>query len=189
MGNTDELIIDRVLDGDKNAYAYLVDRYKDRVYSLVAGIIKEEEKAKEIAQDVFIKAYRSLSKFRRESSFSTWIYRIAYNSAVSETRKKKYLHVSFDDQLEKAAVLDIDVSSENDSSIAVQKSKLQEAINRLTAEERLIIMLYYFEEQSVEEISRSSGLSKSNVKTRLHRLRNKLKEILGSMGIHEPAVY
>ena len=84
MSETDEMIINRVLNGGRNAYSFLVDRYKDRVYSLVCGVVRNEESAKEIAQDVFVKAFTSLKKFRRESSFSTWIYRIAFSESVNE---------------------------------------------------------------------------------------------------------
>lgn len=187
MRETDELIIDRVLNGEQNAYAFLVDRYKDRVFSLVIGILRNQELAEEIAQDVFVKAYSSLKKFRKESGFSTWLYRIAYNSAISETRKKKYRHHSFDDQLERTASMQLE---EEDTEIVEDRHKLLEkALNELPPEEKLILMLYYFEDSSVEEISRNVGLTVSNVKVRLFRLRNKLKAIMARMGMKELAVY
>lgn len=187
MRETDEIIIDRVLSGDRNAYAFIVDRYKDKVYSLVAGIVRNEEIAKELAQDIFIKAFNALKKFRKESSFSTWIYRIAYNTAVSEIRKKKIPVYSFEEQLEKAS--DISDSFELDEENETKKSLLHKAITKLNAEERLILMLYYFEEHSIDEISMSSGLTKSNVKVKLHRLRKKLKDIMTRMGVAQLAVY
>ena len=187
MREADELIIDRVLDGDRNAYALLVDRYKDRVYSLVVGIVRRRETAEEIAQDVFVKAFTSLKKFRKEAGFSTWLYRIAYNSAISETRKRKYLHHSFDDQLEKTASLQLD--QENPETVEEKHKLLQRALDQLPPEEKLILMLYYFDDHSVEEISRNMGLSVSNVKIKLFRLRNKLKETMTRMGMTELALY
>ena len=90
MRETDEIIIERVLSGNRNAFAALVDRYKDRVFSLVFGIVQNYAVAEELAQDVFLNAFNGLKKFRKEAGFSTWIYRIAYNTAISETRKKRY---------------------------------------------------------------------------------------------------
>jgi RNA polymerase sigma-70 factor, ECF subfamily len=189
MRESDEFVIERVINDDRNAYALLVDRYKDKVYSLVFGIVRNEETAKELAQDVFVKAYSGLKKFRKESGFSTWIYRIAYNTAISETRKRKTQLYSFDEQLEKASSLDLSEALETEEQLASKKALLHRALNELEAEDRLILMLYYFEEQSVEEISRSSGLSKANVKVKLFRLRNKLKDILMQIGKTELAVY
>lgn len=189
MRETDNIIIDRVKNGDKNAYAQIVDRYKDKVYSLVYGIVRNEETAQELAQDIFIKAFTALKKFRKESSFSTWIYRIAYNTTISETRKNKQKVLSFDEQLEKASSEDLSASLEAEDNNEVKKELLHQALNQLHAEERLILMLYYFEEQSIDEISKSSGLSQSNVKVKLFRLRNKLKDIMTRMGIAELAVY
>lgn len=189
MRETDNIIIDRVKNGDKNAYAQIVDRYKDKVYSLVYGIVRNEETAQELAQDIFIKAFTALKKFRKESSFSTWIYRIAYNTTISETRKNKQKVLSYDEQLEKASSEDLSASLEAEDNNEVKKELLHQALNQLHAEERLILMLYYFEEQSIDEISKSSGLSQSNVKVKLFRLRNKLKDIMTRMGIAELAVY
>lgn len=189
MGDSDNKVIEEIINGDVAAYATIVNRYKDKVYSLVFGILRNETVAEEVAQDVFVKAYAALKKFRRESSFSTWIYRITYNAAISETRKKRHKIHSFDEQLEKSSSMDFSRLIETEEENELKKELLHRAIDNLQAEERLILMLFYFEEQSIEEISISSGLSKSNVKVKLHRLRSKLKNILVSMGIKELAVY
>jgi RNA polymerase sigma-70 factor (ECF subfamily) len=187
MRETDDRIIDRVLKGERNAYALLVDKYKDRVFSLVIGIVRNKEIAEEVAQDIFVNAYTSLKKFRRESGFSTWLYRIAYNRAISETRKRRIPHRSFDEQLEKTASIQAD---EYDVETSEMRQKLLEkALEQLPAEEKLILMLYYFEDNSVEEISKHTGLTVSNVKVRLFRMRNKLKELMTRMGTAELVVY
>lgn len=189
MRETDEFIIDRVISGDRNGYALLVERYKDKVYSLVFGIVRNEETAKELAQDVFVKAYSGLKKFRKDSGFSTWIYRIAYNTAISETRKRKTKMHSFDEQLEMVSSIDLSEKLRLEEQLNSKKALLHRALNELEAEDRLIVMLYYFEEKSVEEISESSGLTKSNVKVKLFRLRNKLKDIIIQIGKTELAIY
>ncbi|NOX84989.1 MAG: sigma-70 family RNA polymerase sigma factor [Chlorobi bacterium] len=186
MKEADEMIITRVLNGERDAYAVLVDRYKDRVFSLVRGIVKERHVAEEVAQDVFVKAYISLKKFRKESGFSTWLYRIAYNTAVSQTRKKKYLYRSFDEELEMTDSYDAEPGKEVEES---RQKLLTRALLELSAEDKLILMLYYFEEKPVEEISRSTALSVSNVKVKLFRIRKKLKIIMERLGKTVPVIY
>ena len=189
MKEADEMIITRVLNGERDAYAVLVNRYKDRVFSLVKGIVKEQALAEEVAQDVFLKAYTSLKKFRRESGFSTWIYRIAYNTAVSQTRKKKYRHKAFDEELELAGSVDEAFEREMTETEEHRKKLLEKALQELPAEDKLILMLYYFEEKPVEEIGSATGLSTSNVKVKLFRMRKKLKTIIERLGKTVPVVY
>ena len=186
MKGADEAIITKILNGDQQAYAELVDKYKDRVFSLVIGIVRNQVIAEELAQDIFVKVYHSLSKFRGDASFSSWLYRIAYNTAISETRKRKVKMQPFEDYLEKSAdweLSEIDHVEENEARHIL----LERAIKTLEPEEKLILMLYYFEDHSVDDISRTSGLSQSNVKVKLFRLRSKLKGIMEQMGSAIPA--
>lgn len=173
MRKEEKQIIEKVVSGDRNAFAFLVDAYKDKVFSLIYGILKDYELSSEVSQDVFIKAYTSLANFRREASFSTWIYRIAYNSAISETRKASFKRKK-----------DIDISNlQNDFSedenygdfIEERKRQLKLAIDSLNETDKFLLNLYYSEEKSIEEISHICSLSKSNVKVKLHRIREKLK--------------
>ncbi|MFW6101986.1 MAG: RNA polymerase sigma factor, partial [Bacteroidota bacterium] len=96
--SSDEYYIERVLQGDHSSYATLVERHKDMVFTLAYRILKSREDAEEISQDAFMKAYRSLKKFRKEAKFSTWLYRIVYNLCVSRLRKNKKQIVSLDDE-------------------------------------------------------------------------------------------
>jgi len=189
MREADEMIIDRVLHGEHNAYALLVDKYKDRVFSLVLGIVKERTVAEDLAQEVFVKAFTSLKKFRRKSGFATWLYRIAYNTSVSETRKRKIKLKPFDEQIEIAGGLEANEQQETADVQNMRQKLLKRALSELPAEDKLILMLYYFEEKTVEEISSTSGLTASNVKVRLFRIRNKLKEAIDRLGKTEMAVY
>src|SRR5436190_18574132 len=88
-GATENEIIKQVLGGDHQAFAALVNRYQNYVYTLVLRMIKSREDAEEVAQDVFVKAYRSLADFRGESKFSTWLYTIANTTSITFLRKKK----------------------------------------------------------------------------------------------------
>lgn len=178
MTETDEKVIEIVLAGNRDAYALLVDRYKDKVFALVMGVLKDYELTQEVAQDVFVKAFVSLKKFRKDATFSTWLYRISYNTAISETRKKKIVNIDFNENIL------ANISSENENllrenlKIEENSKLLNRAIERLLPDEKRILNLYYFEEKAILEISEITGLSQSNVKVKLHRLRKKIKEIL-----------
>ena len=86
---SDQHYIDKVLQGETNCFAVLVDRYKDMIFTLALKMIKNREEAEEVAQDTFIKAYNSLSKFKGDSKFSTWIYKVAYNTCLDRLKKNK----------------------------------------------------------------------------------------------------
>ena len=134
MREADEKIIGQVLSGNRNAYALLVDKYKDRVFSLALGIVHKRELAEEIAQDAFIKAFTSLKKFRKDAGFSTWIYRITYNTAISETRKQKYLARPVEEQFEKLVSLKADEESEEIEQKEIKHKLIEKAITELIPE-------------------------------------------------------
>ena len=189
MTETDENVIEIVLNGNRNAYTTLVDRYKDKVFSLVFGVLKDYELAQEVSQDVFVKAYSSLKKFRKDSSFSTWIYRISYNTAISETRKRKFERVQFDDNI----LVGVSQESTEEINEGLRKEGEQEQLNKaisdLKADEKFIINLYYFEEKPISEISEITGLGQSNIKVKLHRLRKKLKSLISEINKSELVLY
>jgi RNA polymerase sigma-70 factor (ECF subfamily) len=176
-GLGDNEIISRVLKGEQNAYAELVNRYQAYVFTLVLRMIKTREDAEEVAQDVFIKAYRSLADFRGESKFSTWLYTIANTTSITFLRKKKLAVHSLDN--EKV----FEVADSRDSGLRAnmveQKSRVNmvnEAIALLSPDDAEIITLFYKAEQNLEEISRILRLETNTVKVRLHRARTRLKE-------------
>jgi len=174
MDQDDNFYIDKVLKNDLNAYSVLVDRHKDMVYSIAVKILKNEEDAEELAQDVFVKAYQSLKFFKRESKFSTWLYRIVYNSAISKTRKKQYKTADLDYSIVEnysADEIKEDVERLSDEE---QKKIVNTILEKLNPEESILITLFYFDEKTTKDISIITGLSQSNVKVRLHRLRKRL---------------
>lgn len=175
MEQKDEIYyITRILDGETEYFSVLLDRYSRPLYSLIVQIVGCPEDAEELLQDVFLKAYRNLSGYKRESKLSTWLYRIAYNVAISATRKKKqeflYIEESTINNVpdEKAHEV-IDLAADEE-----QTNRLVSAIDHLSAEEKALITLFYYEDKSIEEISEVMKLSVSNVKVRLHRTRKKI---------------
>jgi RNA polymerase sigma factor (sigma-70 family) len=174
----DTYYIGQILDGKQNAYSHLVDRHKDNAYNLALRICGNHEEAEEIAQDSFIKAYKSLAQFKMKSSFATWLYRIVYNTSISLVRARKEALLSLEDF--PADVLDfigLNLSDE-EAETEFRNSLVNFALQKITEEERGLISLYYYEEFSVEEIARITGIGKSNIKVKLFRARQRMIEII-----------
>lgn len=166
--------IERIKKGDTESFGCLVDKYSRQLFSLIVKVVRNREDAEELTQDTFVKIFRGLSKFKGESSFSTWVYRIAYNTAISSARKKKYELLALEDD-ELANVSEEAVADKLGRTGQEERLELLDrALEQLPPDDRALILLFYFQEKPVEEIASISGLSVSNVKTRLHRIRKKL---------------
>lgn len=168
--------IDQVLKGNKKAFGTLVVKYQDMVYTIAYRVLQQREEAEDVAQQVFVKAFQKLDSFQRTAQFSTWLFRIAYNAAISAQRKKAA--VSAIRTIELKENLKTVVEFEDESSKEDELQQLEQALEQLPASEKGIISLYYLQQQSVDEISQITGLSQSNVKIRLFRIRKKLQEMM-----------
>ena len=176
---TDIALIDQVLTGNQAAFAELVDRYKKYVFTVALNFVKSREDAEEISQDCFVKTYRSLATFQRQSKFSTWLYGIVYHTSMTFLRKKKMDKVSIDDE-ETFVQLE---SKESDfrADKAEKKSRneyVKEAMKMLLPDDAMILTLFYQGEQSLEEIAKATGFEANTVKVKLHRARQRLKDKL-----------
>lgn len=171
MTSFDDIYYVRLIkEGDTNAFVHIVRRYQRMVFTIVSKIVTNTEDAEDITQEIFIKIYQSLAKFRGDSEFSTWLYRIAYNTAITEVRKTKREFISFDDMAEK--VPDVEISDTIDDLNTEERLEYLDAVlKQLNPEDALLITLFYLNNQSVQEISEISNLSQSNVKVKLHRTR------------------
>lgn len=170
--------IEQVLKGDINAFGALVEKHKDRVFNLAFRICGNREEAEELAQDSFLKAYRSLQGFKMKSSFSTWIFRITYNTAISHVRTKRKGILSLDDFPADAVDFFSKGISEEQADNEYRNSLVNFALQKITDEERGLISLYYYEEMTTDEIAAVTGISKSNIKVKLFRARQKMQEII-----------
>ena len=166
-------IIKEILNGKTEQYEYFLDRYGQQVFVLVDRIVSCQEDAEELTQDVFLKAFQQLSSFKAESSFSTWIYRIATNLAISAVRKKRNDVLRLDDSVF-ANLSDRQVDEALEDESEEQMERLQQAINQLEADERALITLYYLEEKPLAEVAFILGMTEGNAKVKLHRIRKKL---------------
>jgi len=168
----DLFYIQRVKAGDIQAFSAIVANYQKMVFTIVLKIVDNREDAEDIMQEIFVKAFKSLEQFREESEFSTWLYRIAYNTTISELRKRKLTYISINDNFvtENEPVTDEEAFDWTD----IKLQHLDEALKKLSPDEIFLVTLYYFEEQSMEAISKINNLSVANVKVKLHRIRKKL---------------
>ncbi len=172
--------IRKVVRGNSQAYAFLVDKYQAMAYTLAFRMTGDAREAEEVSQDAFVKAYQALPTFRQEAAFSTWLYRIVYNTAVSRTRKKKTATVSLDTlyaSAEPAATQDIFQTLVQED----QKKYIEAALSKLSGQEASFIHMYYVLEKSMEEIGAIAGLNASHVRVRLFRARKKLYGYLHRM--------
>lgn len=174
----DQHYIDKILQGETNVFAVLVDRYKDMIFTLAHKMVKNREEAEEVAQDTFIKIYNSLNKFKGDSKFSTWIYKIAYNTCLDRLKKNKKedLNISIDEfSAHLIKTMSNALSALEDKE---RKQTIQNCLNLLPSEENFLLTLFYFEDQSLEEIGKIMNINANNVKVKLFRSRQKLTIIL-----------
>ncbi len=178
--NTDQYLIDKILDGDVSSFGELVDRYQNFVFTVAIRMLKIREEAEEVAQDSFIKAFESLGSFRGEAKFSTWLYRIVYHKSLDRIKKNnrqrtyEIIEEITDDSLDHI---------ENGLEFMLNEERaniIKKAIAQLPEDDAAIISMYYFEEQSVKEIAVITDLTEDNIKIKLYRSRKKLFALLES---------
>jgi RNA polymerase sigma-70 factor (ECF subfamily) len=166
-------LIPRILTGDSRAYAEVVREYQHMVYTVCHRVLRNSEDAEEATQDSFVKAYQYLATFSGTAKFSTWLYSIAYRTAISHGRKRRNDTDSVD-ALAQHPPAERDGGSERNEL----RQHLDRALNTLSAEDASLLSFFHLEEMSVEEIVTVTGLGASNVKVKLHRGRKKLLEAL-----------
>lgn len=176
-GLNDNEVITQVLGGDHQAFAGLVNKYQNYVFTLALRMLKNREDAEEIAQDVFVKAYKALADFRGESRFSTWLYTIVNTTCLTFLRKKRPEIHTLDNEVLMAKVENTDSGmNANQVEQKSRQSMVNKAIDLLPPDDAELITLFYKAEQSLEEIARILHVEANTAKVRLHRARTRLKE-------------
>jgi RNA polymerase sigma factor (sigma-70 family) len=166
-------LIDRILAGERQLYAQLVDKYKSYAVTIAFKIVENKPEAEEAAQDAFIKAFQYLKGFNRQAKFSTWLYRIVFNTAVSYRRKNRH-------QFQDIANTHLEYHERSDGHIERedQTKFLAQAMTKLNDADQLAIRLYYMKELSLEEVAETMGQNLNTVKVRVHRARQRLADEL-----------
>jgi RNA polymerase sigma-70 factor (ECF subfamily) len=177
MVNNDSIIIQKVIAGNTDAFAILVDRYKDLAISLAFNVLLDKEDAEDIVQDSFIKAFGALSTFKGDAKFATWFYRIVLNTALNKRKAKRL------------ATIDMEALTPEDENDGIlpdlahctaqqQRKYIQQALKHLSEGERICITLYYLHELSLHEIQELTTYSTANIKVLLFRGRKQLYNAL-----------
>jgi RNA polymerase sigma-70 factor (ECF subfamily) len=186
---TDEELVELCIHGDKQAYAHLFERHNRMVFNFAYRVLGNAEDAEDVLQEVFLRAYLALSRFRRESKFSTWLYSIASNVCITHKRKKEkreQLTETRELMSKKGASLKVARTMNNPEEIVVKREfseRVRKIVASLPAQYSVVITLRYFNEFSYEEIAETLGLSLANVKTRLFRAKEMLKDLATKNGI------
>ncbi|MCS6948981.1 MAG: sigma-70 family RNA polymerase sigma factor [Armatimonadota bacterium] len=175
--DADRQAIERFLSGDVAAFEELYHRYQPYVYNVVHGIVQNPEDARDVTQEVFLHVYDALSRFRGGSAFSTWLYRVAVNTAITYVRKeRRHARVPLDSLRELRA--DLDAEPEHQADRAEMQQEVQQTLAQLPEQHRAVLVLRYFQDLSLEEIAQAMNCSVAAVKVRLHRARHSFRRLL-----------
>jgi len=184
--NADErTLIAAVLAGDRAAFAVLVERYQHRVYNAVYRVLNNAEDAADATQEVFLTVHQALKGFKGESEFFTWLYRIAFNTAISLKRKRKPARSLDGDGVTTATVEPADVSEGIAPDAAIERRENEDQLTRammmMSTVHRMILILKDIEGRKYDEIAEIVGIPVGTVRSRLHRARLELREIMNPM--------
>lgn len=165
----DVVFVERFLSGDRLAFEHLYGKYYDKVYSIARGVLLNSDEAADATQEIFTLVYRHLKRFDRRSRFSTWIFRIAVNRSIQEARRNrnKWRFAELNEALTRQAP----------EAAEPADPKVHRALGRLAANDRAILLLFYWQELSLEEIGRTMNCSPNAAKTRLYRARERFRAL------------
>jgi RNA polymerase sigma factor (sigma-70 family) len=171
--DTENLLIDKIIAGESKLYAELVDRYKSYVYTISLKVLQQKPEAEEAAQDSFIKAFHALKGFNRQAKFSTWLYRIAFNTAISYKRKHRMQFQSIEH-----TIIEYEQEAEGMLERTDKKKYLNQALLKLNEADRTALTLFYLQEFSIDEIAEITNMQANTVKVKIHRARLRIAEEL-----------
>ncbi len=176
--NSNQPDIQAILAGDSKEFSVLVDTYKNVVFTVALRMLKNREEAEEVAQDTFIKVFKSLGKFKGDSKLSTWIYRIAYNTCLDRLKKSgRDRHHLAIDEVEGFEIESIDNAL--DSIVKTERAELiRNCIKKLSAKDAALLTLFYLEEKNLNELGEIMKMNENSVKVGLFRARGRLAKIL-----------
>lgn len=164
----DTYYIQKVLEGDPDAFRYFIQQYSKMALSVAMAIVKDQQAAEECVQDSFIKAYKGLAGFNQQSKFSSWLYSIVKNESLYYLKRINRQPIEFIESLnDQIADEDYLLQLENEA----QRDLIQQALYKLPAQENIMLSLFYLEQFSIKEMSIITGKTNNNIKVILHRAR------------------
>lgn len=190
---TDQEVVARARAGREEAYRELIGRYERPVFSIIYRLVRDRELAEDLAQDTFIKVLNALDRYDPQLKFSSWIFKIAYNTAIDRLRKREVDTLSLDgspnaktaDDIEatRITVVSTEESPEDYAASREIGEEIEKALARLRPEYRTAIILWHMEDRPYEEIAEIMGIPLGTVKTFIHRARNELRKHLAHLRI------
>jgi RNA polymerase sigma-70 factor (ECF subfamily) len=171
---TDDEIIDRILSGDRQAFSLLVSAYEPKARALARRLMRDEDEARDLVQDAFVKAYSGLAGFRRNSSFATWFYRIVYTTCLNALQRSRRLPtiVTYD---EETSTTWIEPAIFDGIDAATLEEILRDEMERMPPLYAAVMELFYAKDCSYDQIAKITGMPLGTVKTRLNRGRSLLR--------------
>jgi RNA polymerase sigma-70 factor (ECF subfamily) len=178
----DQRLIDECLEGQTSAFGELVRRHQDRLYNIVFRLLGHADDAHDVVQDAFLQAFQSLDGFKGDAQFATWLHRIAFNTAMSWKRKRRVVLSINAGQDGEEGIEPPDTSDygrpERAAELAEQERRIQAALSRLSPEHRAVLVLKDMDGEKYEEMAEVLGVPIGTIRSRLHRARLELREIL-----------
>ena len=171
----DITLLKRIQAGDRLAYKELINRHKDYAYTVAYRILNSREDAEEIAQDAFLQVFKNINTFNFEAKFTTWFYRIVFNAALMQKRKNRIFTEDVTESSQASLVSNLSDASE-DIRRNERQNAIRQAMQQLSADDVLLITLFYLQEQSLEEIATIIKISADTAKVKIHRARKRLAE-------------
>lgn len=183
MKEEEKQLIKKVLKGDTASFGYFVSTYQDMALTVAYRICKNRQDAEDIVQESFVRAFHNLHTFRFTSKFSTWFYRIVYNTAISEMQTSffKTEFTEYEQMNGQTLYSDMDAVASIEN---VERSEIiNEVLDKMPTEESLIITLFYLEENSIKDVAQMLSITESNVKVRLHRGRKRFADLVSTIDL------
>ncbi|MFY0685538.1 MAG: sigma-70 family RNA polymerase sigma factor [Cyclobacteriaceae bacterium] len=182
----DFALIDQAIDhGDESAFAELMERYKKPVYHMILKMVRNVDDAEDLTIEAFAKAFKNLGRFKKDYTFSTWLFRIATNNAIDFIRKKKLdtfsLNTSFTDDSGESVNIEVEDNTLTPDEVAIKTQKIELVrmfVDKLPAKYQRLVKLRYFDELSYEEIAKTLEAPLGTVKAQLHRARELMYELV-----------
>ena len=187
MEENDTRLVERVCSGDLYAFQEIVERYKKKVYFIAYDIVGDHHEAEDVSQEVFIKMYRALERFRKDAKMSSWLYQITVNSAIDSIRKKKARPRINVDDIERVGLQERSFEStspeanpERRAVSSLMQQHIELALHKITPQERAVFVMRHYNEFKIREIADVLDVSSGTVKSLLFRALKKLRKELSS---------
>jgi len=165
------LLVEEILAGERELFRLLVERYQQKVHAMGLSFFHNQDDAADFTQDVFLRSYRSLATFRGHARFSTWLYRIAYNTAINNINRRKEYHSLAEEPI-------TEESPEHHTLQSAAKEAVRAAVADLPEKYRVCVDLYFFYDCSIKEIERITGFPENTIKSHVFRAKKLLRESL-----------